>query len=109
MGPSESKHAPLIVTGSYVGWLTNILNHMTSRFEPVELGRLTPEEALETVYNYAGIMKRTLNESTALYIAELAYYDPFYISQLIRTNMPDLDLTTKAGVRTAWQYEMMAR
>ncbi|MCP4304361.1 MAG: hypothetical protein GY788_05685, partial [bacterium] len=32
MGLAESKYAPLIVTGSYIGWLTTILNHMTARF-----------------------------------------------------------------------------
>ncbi len=105
MGLAESKYAPLIVTGSYIGWLSTILSHMTARFEDVELGSLTDEEALETTYNYAAIFGQEVNEITAAYIAEVAYNDPFYISQIIRTRQPDLDLTSKEGVRAALQFE----
>jgi len=78
---------------------------MTARFEERQLGNLTPEEALATVYNYAGIMNREVTETTAPYIADVAYDDPFYISQIIRTQMQGPDLTTKAGVRDALQFE----
>ncbi|MCP4386504.1 MAG: hypothetical protein GY798_34690, partial [Hyphomicrobiales bacterium] len=105
MGLAESKYAPLIVTGSYIGWLTTILNHMTARFEDSELGSLTDKEALETAYNYARIFGCSVNESTAAYIAEVAYNDPFYISQVIPTKKPDLDLANKEGVRAALQFE----
>jgi len=105
MGLAESKYAPLIVTGSYIGWLTTILNHMTARFRDRELLSLSDEEALEAVYNYAGISGRPVTETTAAYIAKVAYNDPFYLSQIVLTDQPDLDLTTEAGVRTALQFE----
>ena len=105
MGLAESKYAPMLITGSYIGWLTTILNHMTARFEDVELDFLNDEEALETAYNYAAIFDKPVTEETAAYIAEVAYNDPFYISQIVRTKKPNLDLTTKEGVREALQYE----
>ena len=105
MGLAESKYAPLLVTGSYIGWLTTILNHMTARFEDRKLGPLRDQEALASVYNYAALTEQEVNESTAAYITEVTYNDPFYISQLIRTSKEDLDLTTREGVRAALQYE----
>ena len=105
MGPAENKHAPLLVTGSFIGWLMTILNHMTARFNYRQLGSLTDEEALEAVYNYAAILGRPVTEETAPYIAEVAFNDPFYISQIIRTDQPDHDVTTLAGVRAALQFE----
>ena len=105
MAAAESKVAPLIVTGSYIGWLDAILTYMTSRFDKEHLKGLTEFEALETVYNYATRMNVPIRENTAAYIAQVAYNDPFYISQIIRTRNPDLDLTTKEGVRAALQFE----
>ena len=105
MGLAESKYAPLLITGSYIGWLTTILNHMTARFKERRLGDLTDEDALATVYNYAAIEKKPVNDETAAYIAAVAYNDPFYISQIFRTDLPGLDLTTNEGVRAALQYE----
>ena len=105
MGTAESKAAPMLVTGSYIGWLTRIIGHMTSRFNPYNLHSLTDEEALATVYNYATLMKIPITDTTASYIAKVAGNDPFYISQIIRTDMRDLDLTTKAGVRASLDFE----
>ncbi|MDJ0836991.1 MAG: hypothetical protein QNK37_10775 [Acidobacteriota bacterium] len=105
MGTAESKIAPMLVTGSYIGWLTKIIGHMTSRFNPYVLHELTDEEALETVYNYSRLTGSPVTDETAPYIAEVAKNDPFYISQIIRTNMKELDLTTRKGVRESLQFE----
>ncbi len=105
MGLAESKYAPLLVTGSYIGWLSTILTHMTARFEDRKLESLTDEDALAAVYNYAALTGHEVTDATAAYIAEVAYNDPFYISQIIRTQKPDPDLTTEEGVREALQFE----
>ena len=105
MAAAESKVAPMIVTGSYIGWLDTILNHMTSRFEKEVLHALTDGEAVETAYNYAARLGIRITDETADYIARVGHNDPFYISQIIRTKQPDVDLTTKAGVRSALQFE----
>jgi len=108
MGAAESKVAPMIVTGSYIGWLDAILTHMTSRFDKEHLHGLTDEEALETVYNYATHMEVPIREATAPYIARSGFNDPFYISQIIRTKQPGRDLTTEQGVRASLQFETTA-
>lgn len=105
MGLAESKYAPLLVTGSYIGWLTTILNHMTARFEDRQLGPLEDQDALAAVYNYAALTGVEVNDATAAYIAEITFNDPFYISQVIRTSKDELDLMTEEGVRDALQYE----
>ncbi|MDJ0839064.1 MAG: hypothetical protein QNK37_21290 [Acidobacteriota bacterium] len=105
MGTAESKVAPLLVTGSYIGWLISIIGYMTSRFDPISLEGLTDAEALATVYNYAALTDTPVTDETASYIAEVAQNDPFYISQIIRTLKKDLDLTTKEGVRASLQFE----
>ncbi|MCP4664166.1 MAG: hypothetical protein GY856_52955, partial [bacterium] len=53
MGAAESKFSPQIVAGSYIGWLTVILRHLTARFRQWRLGGFTDAEALEAVYTYA--------------------------------------------------------
>ncbi len=98
MDTAESNIAPLIFTGSDLDWLT-------SRLHPYHLHGLTDEEALETVYNYATLMNIEITDSTAPYIAELTGNEPFYISQMIRTDKRDLNLITKEGVRSALQFE----
>lgn len=105
MGTAESKVAPLIVTGSYIGWLEAIVGYMTNRFRHQYLESLPDEEALQTVYNYAGLVGSPVTDITAPYLAEVAHNDPYYISQIIETEQPGADLTTKAGVRAAVQYE----
>ena len=105
MAAAESKVAPLIVTGSYIGWLDAILTYMTSRFDKEQLQALTDAEALETVYNYATRMDVPIREATAPYIATVAHNDPFYISQIIQTRQPGRDLTTEQGVRDALIFE----
>jgi hypothetical protein len=105
MAAAESKVAPLIVTGSYIGWLNSILGHMTARFEPQNLESLTDEDAMKTVYNYSVKADVPVTRETAPYIAEIGYNDPFYISQVMRSSQEGHDMTTKEGVRAAMQFE----
>jgi tetratricopeptide (TPR) repeat protein len=65
---SESKLAPMLVIGSYVSWLLNIM------YEYLEAGRLTPiefspyltrEAGLEAVYRYAEVYNTPITNETA--------------------------------------------
>lgn len=80
---SESKLAPMLVTGSYVGWLINIIDTY------LEAGRLKryalnpylePEAGLEAVYRYAAYFDEPITNETALQINRLCVSDPFFIS-----------------------------
>jgi len=95
---SESKVAPMLATGSYVGWMVEIMGRY------LEAGRLShinfspylaEDEGLEAVYRYAEFFEEPITNETALYINELCGADPFFISCVIQSNSPDRDLTDK--------------
>ncbi len=105
MGAAESKFAPQIVAGSYIGWLEAILRHLTARYRDWRLESLSDAEALEAVYNYAYAYRVAITDETAPYIAEVCGNDPFYISAVISHRSEEKDLTTAEGVRDALTYE----
>ncbi|MCP4700738.1 MAG: hypothetical protein GY862_28370 [Gammaproteobacteria bacterium] len=109
---SESKLAPMLVTGSYVGWLVNIIDKY------LEAGRLkftrmspylAPEEGLQAVYRYADFFGESITNETAVQINELCMSDPFFISCVIQNEYGDRDLTTAEGVVDAVRYEISDR
>ncbi|MCP4148973.1 MAG: hypothetical protein GY757_14595, partial [bacterium] len=54
LSTAESKIAPLIVSGSWVGWLMNLLMMMLpSRFKFTFPGNMPQNEAIEMVFNYS--------------------------------------------------------
>lgn len=109
---SESKIAPMLVTGSYVGWLVQLIDQY------LEAGRLkewtfpsylTEEEGLEAVYKYADFSQEAVTPLTALAINRLCLSDPFFISCVIDSDYEDRDLTTEQGVIDTIQYELSNR
>ena len=52
MRAAESKYSPQIVAGNYIGWLTEILRHLTARYRDWRLEGLSDAEAVEVVYAY---------------------------------------------------------
>lgn len=110
--PSESKYAPMLVTGSYVGWMLRIMGKY------LEAGRLTqitfspyltPEEGLEAVYRYANVYNSPVTSETAAQINQLCMADPFFISCVLQSQFPGRDLTTATGVVEAVNYELQSR
>jgi len=109
---SESKVAPMLATGSYVGWMVEIMGRY------LEAGRLShinfspylaEDEGLEAVYRYAEFFEEPITNETALYINELCGADPFFISCVIQSNYPDRDLTEKDGVVAVVDHEVKDR
>ena len=105
MGAAESKNSPQIVAGSYIGWLTEILRHLTARYHDWRLEGLSDAEAVEAVYTYAYAYQVPVTDETAPYIAEVCDNDPFYIAATISHRPDEKDLTTEQGVRDALTYE----
>ena len=108
----ESKIAPMLVTGSYVGWLLDI----TGKY--LEAGRLdewhinpylTTDEGLQAVYKYAEIYNEPITNETALLINRLCMSDPFFISCVMYSNYADRDLSDTNGVIDAFDYEITDR
>ncbi len=109
---SESKIAPMLVTGSYVGLLIEI----TGKY--LEGGRLshismtpylTEEEGLQAVYKYAEVLNAPITNDTAVLINRLCMSDPFFISCVFQNDFEGRDLTTREGVIDAANYQITNR
>jgi hypothetical protein len=108
---SESKIAPMLVTGSYVGWLLKVIHQYleAGRLKPMRMSPyLTQDEGLQAVYKYAQIYKEPITNETAVQINELCMSDPFFISCVIQSDYEDKNLTTKEGVINTVNYEITA-
>ena len=109
---SESKVAPMLVTGSYPGILMAIMD------EYLEAGRLsiykwqpslTPDEGQDAVKQYAEFYGVPTTEGRQAQLNELCFSDPFLISCVILNDFPGKDLTTEQGVIDAVNYEITDR
>jgi len=109
---SESKIAPMLVTGSYVGWLINIMDQY------LQAGRLkrffmnpylTEEEGLQAVFRYAHYFEEEITNESAAQINQLCQSDPFFISCVIQSDYEHKDLTTQEGVVNTVNYEISDR
>ncbi|MDM8517042.1 hypothetical protein QUF76_12645, partial [Desulfobacterales bacterium HSG16] len=109
---SESKLAPILVTGSYVGWLINIIDTY------LEAGRLKrfimnpyllPEDGLQAVYKYSEYYEEPINNESAVLINRLCMSDPFFISCVIQSEFEEKDLTTEEGVINTVHHEITDR
>jgi len=108
----ESKIAPMLVTGSYVGLLTKISSQYLQggrlsqwRMTPY----LTPSEGLQAVYKYSQVYSEPITNDTAPIINRLCMSDPFFISCVILSNYSEKDLTTESGVMDTVNYEITSR
>jgi hypothetical protein len=106
---AESKVAPMLVTGSYAGWLLKVISKYLEagrlsqiRFSPY----LTEDEGLEAVYKYASFYDEPITNYTAMQINKLCMADPFFISCVITSIYEEKDLTTSTGVTDTVDYEL---
>jgi hypothetical protein len=108
LSTAESKIAPLLVSGSWVGWLTNQLKMMLpARFKYKSLKNMPEDEAVEMVFNYSRFFDVPVSEENAYLIAALSEGSPFYIASIIRSDYKDKDLTTVAGLTQTLEFETL--
>ncbi|MCP4106912.1 MAG: hypothetical protein GY749_15455 [Desulfobacteraceae bacterium] len=109
---SESKYAPMLVTGSYVGWLMKIDGKylQARRLSEINMNPyLTPEKGLEAVYKYAEYFGEPITNDAAVLINELCMSDPFFISCVIQSKCGNKNLTTEEGIAETLNYEITNR
>jgi hypothetical protein len=109
---SESKIAPMLVTGSYVGWLIMIISQylQAGRLKQIRMSPyLSNEEGLEAVFKYAEFYNELVINETAVQINELCMSDPFFISCVIQNEYKGKDLTDSKKVIETVNYEISAR
>lgn len=108
LSTAESKIAPLLVSGSWVGWLMNLLTMMLpARFKYRSLKNMPQNEAIEMVFKYSRYFDVPVTEETAYLIAELTEGSPFYISSIIRSDYKDKDLTKIEGLTGTLEFETL--
>ncbi len=110
LSTAESKIAPLLVSGSWVGWLMNELDTLLpNRFWYEYLENMPEDEAVEMVYKYSGFFDVPITEETAYLIFKQSQGSPFYISSIIRSRYRDKDLTTVNGLTHTLEFETLDR
>jgi hypothetical protein len=108
LSTAESKTAPLLVSGSWVGWLMKELSSMLpARFRNKILKNMPEDEAMEMLYKYSRFFEVLVTEETAYLLISLSEGSPFYISAVIRSNCPDKDLTTIDGLSRTLAFETL--
>ncbi len=108
LSTAESKIAPLLVSGSWVGWLMNLLVMMLpARFQYYPLGNMPQDEAIEMVFKYSQFLDTPVTEETAYLIAQMAEGSPFYISSILRSLYNQKDLCTVKGLTETLEFETL--
>ncbi len=108
LSTAESKIAPLLVSGSWVGWLMNELNSMLpARFKYEYLENMPEEEAIEMVYKFSRYFDVPVTEETAYLMVQLSEGSPFYISSIIRSSLRNKDLSTIKGLTDTLEFETL--
>jgi hypothetical protein len=111
-GLVESKVVPMLVSGSYVGWMTQMIQDFFKggRLKKTEISpKLTFEEGMEAVYRYAEYHGEEVSEESAFVINQLTQSDPFYIASLFRSDWQARDFLSLEGVIKTLAYEIKNR
>ena len=108
LSTAESKIAPLLVSGSWVGWLMRELSSMLpARFRNKLIKNMPENEASELLYKYSRFFDVPVTEETAFSLLGITEGNPFYISAVIRSNYPDKDLTSIDGLTDTLEFETL--
>jgi hypothetical protein len=108
MSTAEYKHAPLLISGSWVGWLRDMLHTLLpSRFRQYVLENMPTDEAVEMIYKYSQIMDIPVTEEVVYIMAQLSEGNPFYISALFQSHYPEKDFTTQENLLKALEFETL--
>jgi hypothetical protein len=106
---AEYKSAPLLITGSWVGWLIRDLSKMLhGRFrKDYYLDNLPEDEAIEAIFKYSKILDVPITNEIAQLMLELTEGNPFYISALFYSSYPKKDFTNEDGLRETLEHEVL--
>jgi len=107
MHVSEMREAPLIISGSEVHWLLQIVGSLTGRFQTYRLENLPKEEAKVAVERYATFMQTKTNQQAHEKIWELTMGDPLYIKALFMSRYnKEKDYTIDENIVKVYEKEI---
>jgi len=108
-GLVESKVAPMLVSGSYVGWMVQLMREMFTggrlKRTPIS-SKLTVSEGMEAVYRYAEYNGKVVSDEAAFIINLITQGDPFYIASLFRSDWEEQDFLSVEGAIKTLAYEI---
>ena len=107
MSTAEYKSAPLLVSGSWVGWLMNDLIALPGRFQLGFLENMPENEIVAMVFKYSDFFDVPITDETAFLMAQLSEGNPFYASSLFKSPCPDKRLDTPEGVLRTLVFETL--
>ncbi len=105
----ESKIAPMLVSGSYVGWIVEIISQylQAGRLKRIFMSPYLEEpDGLLAVYKYANADNYPITHENALLINRLCMSDPFFISCVIQSQYPEKDFSDEESVLKTVNYEI---
>jgi hypothetical protein len=108
LATAESKRAPMLVSGSYIGWLRRIIwELLPARFNEFFMGNLEPSEGMDMILKYAKFYEIPVTYETAEYIQGLTQGDPYYISVIFEgTYIGEKDYTNIENINDVYEYEI---
>ncbi len=108
MSTAEYRNAPLLISGSYIGWLEELLHTMLpNRFRQYELKEMPENETIELVHNYARIYEVPITKEVAYSMVTLCEGNPFYVSAVFESDVHGRDLTDPEGLLETLEYETL--
>ncbi len=108
LGTAEYKNAPMLVAGSWVGWLArDLLSMLPGRFQFHYFENLPEYEAVEMILKYSHLENIPVTEETVPLMTGLTEGNPFYISSLFRSKYPGKDFATEKGLIETLEFETL--
>lgn len=109
-GMVELKFCPMLVSGSYIGWMIQMMQEMfvggRLRNMPIP-SSLTFDEGMTAVYKYAEAYQIPITEQNALMTNILTQSNPYYICTLYESYWPERDFTTVSGIIKTFANEII--
>lgn len=108
-GLVESKVAPMLVSGSYIGWMMQMMHDLFKggRLKQTPISpKLTEEEGMEAIYRYAQHHNKTVSDEAAVAINLFTQSDPFYIASLFRSDWEHQDFNSVDGALKTLAFEI---
>ena len=103
----EYKNAPLLISGSWIGWLMDDINKMLyGRFMYFFLDKMPKDDLVEMVLKYSYDRNIPVTEKTAYILAEVSEGNPHYISAIFDSYYEKKDLLTEQGIKKTLEYEV---
>jgi len=109
-GMVELRFCPMLVSGSYIGWMTRMMSEMFvgGRLRGMSISSsLSFEEGMTAVYKYADYNHIELNEDVAIVINTLAQSNPYYISSILETEWPKRNFSSFSGIVKTFANEII--